>query len=98
MLDVVAFDEGVSTIEPYCKLDVMPNGRPGDNPMTDLLAHGMHPFPEDMEALILEILARDQHALDRLDIAPFRWAHGQELAKGRRYLRDKLERLRSRDS
>ena len=76
----------------------MPNGCPGDNPMTDLLAHGMHPFPEDIEALIREILAIDPHALDRLDISPFRWEQGKELAKGRRYLRGKLEKLQGGDS
>jgi hypothetical protein len=33
----------------------MPNGKPNDHPLTDLFAHGMHPFPEDMEGLILEL-------------------------------------------
>ena len=72
----------------------MPNGRPGDNPMTDLLAHGKHPFPDDMEAMILKILSIDPHALDRLDIASFRWEHGEDLAKERRYLRSKLDKLK----
>ena len=72
----------------------MPNGRPGDNPMTDLLAHGKHPFPPDMESMILEILTIDPNALDRLDIAPFRWERGEDLAEGRRYLKSKLEKLK----
>lgn len=34
----------------------MPNGRPGDHPLTDLQVHGLHPFPIEAEPLLLEIL------------------------------------------
>jgi hypothetical protein len=37
----------------------MPNGKPHDHPLTDMLVHGMHPFPKDMEAMLREILAHD---------------------------------------
>jgi hypothetical protein len=33
----------------------MPNGKPGDNPLTDLIVHGAHPFPPDIERLLLRI-------------------------------------------
>ncbi len=35
----------------------MANGRRGDHPITDMLEHGEHPFPEDMELLLRKILA-----------------------------------------
>ncbi len=37
----------------------MPNGKPGDHPLTDMLVHGRHPFPLDIESLLREILASD---------------------------------------
>jgi hypothetical protein len=33
----------------------MSNGKPGDNPLTDFLLHGSHPFPEDIEDLLRRI-------------------------------------------
>jgi hypothetical protein len=47
----------------------MPNGRPNDNPLTDLLVHGKHPFPADIEALLLEV--------DALGRRPGRWPLGE---------------------
>lgn len=34
----------------------MPNGKPGDSPLSDMLVHGLHPFPPDMETLLREVL------------------------------------------
>ena len=47
----------------------MPNGKPGDNPLSDLVLHGAHPFPADIEALLLRI-----HQLGRRH---GRWALGE---------------------
>jgi hypothetical protein len=33
----------------------MPNGKPGDHPITDLLHYRRHPFPEDIEALVWQL-------------------------------------------
>jgi hypothetical protein len=30
----------------------MPNGKIGDHPITDLILHGRHPFPPDVEDLV----------------------------------------------
>ena len=38
------------------RLIQMPNGRPGDHPLTDLQVHSLHPFPMEAESLLLEIL------------------------------------------
>ncbi len=71
----------------------MPNGRPGDNPLTDLLAHGDHPFPKDIEELILKIYRIKPSALSDLDIEPFQWERGEHLDEGRRILKEKLRQL-----
>jgi hypothetical protein len=31
------------------------NGKRGDNPLTDLVFHGDHPFPPDIEEMLLRI-------------------------------------------
>jgi len=35
----------------------MPNGKIGDNPLSDLSIHGVHRFPEDIVDLLLKIQA-----------------------------------------
>ena len=35
----------------------MVNGKHGDNPLTDLVIHGDHPFPPDIEDMLLRINA-----------------------------------------
>ena len=47
----------------------MANGKPGDNPLTDLTIHGKHFFPLDIEELLLRI--------DELGRGPQRWPLGQ---------------------
>jgi hypothetical protein len=71
----------------------MPNGKPGDNPLSDLLIHGQHPFPLDMEEMILRIHKRDPLLLDDLDWEPFHWEAGKNLEEGRRRLQEKLRQL-----
>jgi hypothetical protein len=70
----------------------MPNGRSGDNPLTDMLVHGRHPFPRDMERMLRQLHAAQ--ALNRVPpYAPFSWAKSQELAEGRQLLRGLLADL-----
>ncbi len=33
----------------------MPNGKPGDNPLSDFIIHGAHPFPHEIEEMLLRI-------------------------------------------
>jgi hypothetical protein len=47
----------------------MPNGTRGDNPLSDLTIHGQHPFPEEIEELLLRI--------DALGRRPRRWPLGE---------------------
>jgi hypothetical protein len=47
----------------------VPNGKPGDNPLSDMMIHGAHPFPTDIEGMLREI--------DSLGRAYGRWALGE---------------------
>jgi len=47
----------------------MPNGKPHANPLTDMIIHGMHPFPPDIENLLLRI--------DELGRRSDRWPLGE---------------------
>ena len=40
----------------------MRNGKHGDNPLSDLTIHGQHPFPADIEAMLLRINALGRSA------------------------------------
>ena len=47
----------------------MPNGKIGDNPLSDLTIHGMHPFPPEIEGLLQRV--------DALGRRPGRWPLGE---------------------
>ena len=69
----------------------MPNGRPGDNPITDLLLYGDHPFPPDIEDLILRLHKLDSSVFDMLEYAPFEWESGRDLDPARILLHGLIE-------
>ena len=80
----------------------MPNGRPGDHPLTDMLVYGAHPFPQDMETLLREILAIDpgfpdgkRRYLEQIewDDRFHDWVAGKNLDEGRRALRAILDEI-----
>jgi hypothetical protein len=47
----------------------VPNGKHGDNPLSDLTIHGTHSFPPDIEKMLLRI--------DELGRRPGRWPLGE---------------------
>lgn len=65
----------------------MPNGKPGDNPITDMLIHGKHPFPSDIEEMIRRIHAINPGILHDLEWKPFDWEQGKNLEEGREELK-----------
>jgi hypothetical protein len=78
----------------------MPNGKPGDNPLTDLIVHGQHPFPPDIEDLLLRIETLGRAAGrwplgENWPFSPreFEWERGHDLDGARRELQRLLEML-----
>lgn len=80
----------------------LPNGRHGDNPLSDLVAHGAHPFPLDIEKTLLEINAIGRR-LGRWPLGenwPYsprevEWERGRGLVEARRLLAHLLAMLES---
>ena len=70
----------------------MPNGKIGDHPITDMLIHGRHPFPDDIEQMLRKLIDLDPAAVDRLGGAPFDWERGKHLDQARTRLRSLLAR------
>jgi hypothetical protein len=78
----------------------MPNGKVGDNPLTDLTVHGKHPFPPDIEELLLraDALGREagRWALGEnwpFSSREFDWQAGKDLKGARRDLTRLIEML-----
>lgn len=78
----------------------MPNGKPGDNPLTDLILHGKHPFPRDIEELLLKIHAQGKvygrYPLgENWPYSPreFDWEQGMDLDEARDLLAKLLSML-----
>jgi hypothetical protein len=62
----------------------MANGRPGDSPFTDMLLHGRHPFPPDIEAMLRALHARNPLAITEIDFQDLlAWERGERLGAGR---------------
>jgi len=70
----------------------MPNGKIGDNPLSDLTIHNLHPFPKDIEEMILRLRKLNQNELNDLDLLPFDWEQGKNLDEAREIPRQKLAR------
>ena len=71
----------------------MPNGKHGDNPLSDLAIHGQHPFPSDIEKMLLRIdtLGRSLGRWpfgENWPFSPreFQWRRGEDLEGARRDL------------
>ena len=80
----------------------MPNGKPGDNPLSDLTIHGKHWFAPDIEQLLLQIDAIGRRPGRRplgenwpFSPREFDWVSGKDLDEARRLLRHLLEMLKA---
>ena len=63
------------------------NGKPDENPITDMLFYGKHAFAADMEAMIRKLHAIDRRVMNELKWEPFAWEKGERLEEGRELLR-----------
>lgn len=74
----------------------MANGKHGDNPLTDMLIHGEHPFPDDLEQLMRRAESLYKYALGQhwpFGPREFDWAAGRHLDTARRDMRREVELL-----
>lgn len=76
------------------------NGKIHDNPLTDLVIHGLHPFPADIEEMLERIdeLGRSAGFWPLGENCPFEgrefeWERGVNLDEARREIRNLLEML-----
>jgi hypothetical protein len=70
------------------------NGKPGDQPLTDLLSHGTHPFPEDIEEMVRRFAIVDPMLLREIDQYVFQWEVGYQLDEGRAKLKELLAKAK----
>lgn len=78
----------------------MPNGKPGDNPLSDMILHGAHPFPAETEDLLRKIDTLGsqvgRHPLgENWPFSPdeFRWGKGEDLDEAREVLQHVITML-----
>lgn len=57
----------------------MANGTSGDHPISDLIMHGKHPFPPDIEDLVRRLHGLNPSIFNELAHAPFDWEAGRHL-------------------
>ena len=76
------------------------NGKLHDNPLSDLTIHGEHPFPPEIEELLLKIdaLGRGPNrwplgANWPFDLNEYKWAEGKDLDEARELLSHFIEML-----
>ena len=77
----------------------MANGKPGDNPLTDLLFYDQHPFPPEIEELLLRVqalAADDRWPLGEnrpYSMREFAWEKGEDLEAASRDLKHLIAML-----
>jgi hypothetical protein len=80
----------------------MPNGKPGDNPMSDMIVHGAHPFPPDIDDILREIDSLGKRSGrwplgENWPYSPkeFYWERGERLEEARQLLSHLLAMLQA---
>lgn len=68
----------------------MPNGKPGDHPVTDMFVYGAHPFPADIEERLRRLHQINPLLINDLGWKPNEWEQGRELAEARALLDEML--------
>jgi hypothetical protein len=66
----------------------MPNGKPGDHPLTDLFTHRRRGvFPDDMEAMLIAINSANPALLHHIEPDVWAWKRREDPKNGRAKLR-----------
>ncbi|MEO6876628.1 MAG: hypothetical protein ABI222_17575 [Opitutaceae bacterium] len=58
-----------------------------EHPIRELLLHGGHPFPEDMEAMIQRLHLKPGAISAEIAMDAYDWERGEQLERGRKKLR-----------
>jgi hypothetical protein len=72
----------------------MPNGKPGDHPITDMLVHGEHPFPTEIEIMIRKVHEIDPTLLKHADRYVDDWIHHRNVSRGCEFLESLIKENR----
>lgn len=65
----------------------MADNRPREHPIRELLLHGEHPFPLDMEEMIQRLHLKAGAITAEIAMDAYDWEHGEQLERGRKKLR-----------
>lgn len=65
----------------------MTENRPKEHPIRELLLHGEHPFPLDMEAMIQRLHQKAGAITAEIAMDAYDWERGEQLDLGRKKLR-----------
>ena len=75
----------------------MPNGNPGDHPITDLMKHGLHSMPEEIEELIKTLwelrspnFSPHDPVWDDIYMKASDWEQGRNVAEGKAHLEKRI--------
>jgi hypothetical protein len=67
------------------------HGKPGDHPVTDTIVYGKHPYPPNLEKLVIELYKLDSQAFNVLEWEPFKWKKGEHISEAMVLLRGLIE-------
>ena len=65
----------------------MSDERPKEHPIRELLLHGGHPFPPDMEEMIQRLHLKAGAITAEIAMDAYDWERGEQLDRGRKKLR-----------
>lgn len=65
----------------------MSDERPREHPIRELLLHGQHPFPTDMEEMIQRLHLKPNAITAEIAMDAYDWERGEQLERGRKKLR-----------
>jgi hypothetical protein len=65
----------------------VPPTRTKEHPIRELLLHGQHPFPKDMERMLLRLNLKPNGITAEIAMDAYDWERGEQLERGRKKLK-----------